>query len=132
MNTNQLLFFQINVSRQHTPIIVSLLNTFCNLKHIKTAHCVKHRTVSIALMKTYRKYLQFVSSSLLLQEGSFNINRTYYVIHPENSATKQSSYEDGVRHRTKKVKMPKGNQDKITYKYTNKQLSPNARSLKRK
>ncbi|KAK2188362.1 hypothetical protein NP493_134g00004 [Ridgeia piscesae] len=44
-------------------------------------------------------------------EGSFNINRTYYVIHPENSATKQSSYEDGVRHRTKKVKMPKGLND---------------------
>ncbi|KAK2188361.1 hypothetical protein NP493_134g00002 [Ridgeia piscesae] len=41
-------------------------------------------------------------------EGTFNINRTYYVIHPENISIKKQSYENGVPHRTKKVKMPKG------------------------
>ena len=68
-------------------------------------------------------------SAPLLQEGSFNINRTYYVIQPENSAKKQQSFEDGVPHRTKKVEMPKGNDDTITDKYTNKPSSPNIRLL---
>jgi len=66
-------------------------------------------------------------SAPLLQEGTFNINRTYYVIHPENISIKKQSYENGVPHRTKKVKMPKGD-DTTTDKYTNKPFSPNTRS----
>ncbi|KAK2183048.1 hypothetical protein NP493_326g02009 [Ridgeia piscesae] len=69
-----------------------------------------------AVSVTAKKDMNYGQYKVL--EGSFNVNRTYYVIHPENNATKEQSYEDGVPHRTKRVKMPKGNEDRITGKYT--------------
>ncbi|KAK2188366.1 hypothetical protein NP493_134g01018 [Ridgeia piscesae] len=65
-----------------------------------------------AVSVTEKKDMNYGQYKVL--EGSFNINRTYYVIQPENSAKKQQSFEDGVPHRTKKVEMPKGNDDTIT------------------